>query len=460
MGEEMRRMGRYRWMWAVLAAVAGVAVWHAVDFESDPDGEYPAVIRPTYSPFPPAAYRLAEPGDTLDRMALYLASLLIAGTGIGVLATGRDRRPNWVLALVGSVLAWWYAATPGPSPSGWHTLGWRAITNPNAPFGLRLSLGAVFVALVVIPAVVWATGRGSATSPHHSPRVRTIRTLILATAGLALFRLIDPSGLEPAGYWSRWGLVLAEVSAVMAMGLGLAELNLGRRRLAAGLAGTVGAVGLISIGLGLIEYHRPIPRLKQVVPGRIFISAMPDYRGLERAQARHKFKTIINLFDENGPQRSKLWPQEMAFVRDHPEIRYLRSPGGAADDGAFLDETLAVVQDPNAWPVLVHCHGCMDRTPAWLGIYRFVVERRTLTEVFREIEAHRGYRPKASVTLLYHHVLPRLAPDRYALDPVWPRIAEAVRGVPDPYASERRLAISCPTPECVTTRRGSDEALE
>ena len=40
----------------------------------------------------------------------------------------------------------------------------------------------------------------------------------------------------------------------------------------------------------------------------------------------------------------------------------------------------------------------MDRTPAWLGIYRFLYEGRALAEVLREIEQHRGYRPKASVT--------------------------------------------------------------
>ena len=39
-----------------------------------------------------------------------------------------------------------------------------------------------------------------------------------------------------------------------------------------------------------------------------------------------------------------------------------------------------------------------------MGIYRFVVKERPLLEVMQEIERHRGYRPKASVILLYNRV--------------------------------------------------------
>ena len=100
-------------------------------------------------------------------------------------------------------------------------------------------------------------------------------------------------------------------------------------------------------------------------------------------------------------------------------IRYLGSPSDPSDaaSSAFLDETLALAQDPSAWPILVHCHGCMDRSPAWMGIYKFVVKERPLLEVMQEIERHRGYRPKASVILLYNRVLPDRAGARYRSDP-------------------------------------------
>ena len=103
--------------------------------------------------------------------------------------------------------------------------------------------------------------------------------------------------------------------------------------------------------------------------------------------------------------------------RDTHGIHYVVSPSDVASSDAFLDETLRLARDPSAWPILVHCHACMDRTPAWMGIYRFVVEGRPLDEIFREIEAHRGYRPKASVIMLYNRVLAPCASEQYAHDP-------------------------------------------
>ena len=85
-------------------------------------------------------------------------------------------------------------------------------------------------------------------------------------------------------------------------------------------------------------------------------------------------------------------------------------------------------REPSSWPVLVHCHASMDRSPAWMGLYRFVVEGWTLADAFREIEHHRGLRPKASVILLYNRVLPLLAPERCALDPTAALLQTSRRG--------------------------------
>ena len=147
------------------------------------------------------------------------------------------------------------------------------------------------------------------------------------------------------------------------------------------------------------------------------MSAMPTLRGLEVAHARHRFRTIINLFPEDTPLRSPLLPDELKFAREHG-IHYVGSPSDPSEpaSNAFLDQTLALAQDPAAWPILVHCHGCMDRSPAWMGIYDFVVKERPLLTVMQKIERHRGYRPKASVILLYNRVLPKRTAGRYWSD--------------------------------------------
>ena len=74
----------------------------------------------------------------------------------------------------------------------------------------------------------------------------------------------------------------------------------------------------------------------------------------------------------------------------------------------------------------------MDRSPAWMGIYKFVVKERPLLEVMQEIERHRGYRPKASVILLYNRVLPPRAGARYWADPTAALLRRCAAGTIDP----------------------------
>ncbi len=115
--------------WLILALAVVPAVWHVVDFEQDADGEYPTVERPTFNRRPPAAYRLAEPGDTIDRMAIYLSAggVVLAAAG-GWLSRGRAGL--WPAALALALAALWHAATPGPGFDGWHGLGWRRPVRP------------------------------------------------------------------------------------------------------------------------------------------------------------------------------------------------------------------------------------------------------------------------------------------------------------------------------------------
>jgi hypothetical protein len=252
-------------------------------------------------------------------------------------------------------------------------------------------------------------------------------------AVLVLLRQVEIPGVEPAGYWPR----CAFDAGLLAFGLVLLKslpsfVPPGRfgRAVVPGLV-FGGWVFLVAGGIWLTWYHRPLERLRTVVPGRIYMSAMPTARGLEVAQARHHFKTIINLFPEDTPFRSPHLPDELRFAKQHG-IQYVGSPPDDDSGNRFINQTLALARDPSAWPILVHCHGCMDRTPAWVGIYQFVEEHRPLAEVLRQIERHRGCLPKASVTLLYNRVLPSLAPEQYWKDPTAALLRDCARGTMDP----------------------------
>src|SRR5262249_4651913 len=151
-GNAIRELLRRFWPWVLLAVSVIPAVWHVVDFEEDLDVEFPQVIRPTFSRVPPSAYRLAEPGDTLDRIMIYFsaAGLVLSGTGL-VLSRGGGLWPAAVCVSAGGL---WYSGTPGPTFDGWYGLGWRTIADATAPIGVR---GALWGAAVTIAGISLTT---------------------------------------------------------------------------------------------------------------------------------------------------------------------------------------------------------------------------------------------------------------------------------------------------------------
>jgi predicted protein tyrosine phosphatase len=430
-GKTARNLLRRFWPWVVLALTVIPAVWHVVDFEEDIDVEYPNVIRPTFSRVPPSAYRLAEPGDTLDRIMIYFsaAGLVIAASGL-VLSRGRG---CWVAAVALAAGALWYSGTPGPCFDGWYGLGWRSIANPDAPVLVRAGLlGAAMALAGVIGVTIYAQRYRLGHFIGVARRKGTLG-LWMAAGILALLRQVEIPGVEPVGYWPRWAMIWAMLA--MDLGLLIEVVPLFRPRLSKWLLPAMPAVWLVLViaAIDLTWYHRPLARLRVIEPGKIYMSAMPTLRGLEVEFGRIPFRTIINLFPEATAQGSPLSPAEMKFAREHA-IRYLGSPSDPSEaaSSAFLDETLALAQDESAWPILVHCHGCMDRSPAWMGIYKFAVKGRPLLEVMQQIERHRGYRPKASVILLYNRVLPQRAGEQYRADPTAPLLRRCAEGTVDP----------------------------
>ncbi len=450
-----KRMARAVWPWLVLALVAGVAAWHVLDFSEGADPEFPRVVRPTFNRRPPAAYRLAEPGDTLDRVGLYFAagSVALAALALGV-RRGRDRG-LWPTALALALAAAWHASTPGPTFDGWHGLGWRVVLDPAAPIGVRLAVGAWGLGLVSVAAANLARAWPARRDLLARARAGGMVGLLAASAALVAGRQGELPGVEPAGYWPRCsfdlGMLAFALALVRARPLAGTRAGWARR---AGLA--AGWASVVVAGIGLTVLHRPLARLRPVVPGRIYISAMPTYRGLAIEQGRLRFRTIINLFDESSDQGSPRHEDEIRFVREHG-LRYLGSPSDGLESDRFLDETLALARDPTAWPILVHCHGCMDRSPAWMGMYRFLVEGRPLAEVFREIERHRGTRPKAVVTLQYNRKLPKRAPGRFAADPTARLLLRNAATTADPFEKPAETAGAI---RRVVTRVEPDPAID
>lgn len=416
----------------IASLVVLVAIWHVVDFSFDFDPEYPGLQRDHYSEYAPFAYRLAEPGDTLDLSVLYLSAL---GFGLflaeRIVAWRRNAEPGRLAIdslLVGSLLTgFWIGAAPDPSADGWHGLGFQAIGRAGTPPAIRVGL-SIFAGAIVAAFAVPLIFRGRVLFRQTSP---VWRMLAIVSGACILSRVTGFPDPEPWGYWPRWAMVVAMVIVDSALANRLATAGLfltGPRRTRILRTATVGLTvfAIIQTGFYVHWLHWPIPRLKVIVPGQLYSSAMPPPDGLALAHSRHGFKTIINLFNEDTPQRHPDYPAEFEYARKNG-ILYIRADG-TSQGVDFVRKTLEIARNPDNWPVLVHCHGNMDRTPAWVGIYRFIVQEWSMRDILASIERHRGYRPKGGVTVLYSDVLPILVPDQWKNDPVACRIGQ--------YASE------------------------
>lgn len=426
--------------------VAVVAIWHAYDYSHDFDPEYPGLQRDHFSPYAPFAYRIAEPGDTLDLIALYLSAL-----GIGMLLLERLGPPRpaepvrkGLDTLIFGLLAigLWVGAAPDPPPDGWHGLSYQAIGRASTPPVVRAVLTVLAAGIVAIVAVPLFF-RGRTLFRNVSPLWRVLACLCGLGVAWRVAGVPDP---EPWGFWPKWAMVIALIVLNSALASRLAQMEWPLSTSRAGKSLRLAATGLLVLCMVQAGYyvhwlHWPIPRLKVIVPGKLYSSAMPPPDGLALAHQRHGFKTIINLFNEDTPQRHPDYPAERAYAEKHG-ILYIRADG-SSQGVDFVRKTLEAARDPENWPVLVHCHGNMDRTPAWVGIYRFIELGWPMRDILANIERHRGYRPKGGVSVLYSDVLPVLAPDRFNDDPVACQVAEYARQ----YAEKSAKAD-------VATRRG------
>ncbi|MDG3003855.1 protein tyrosine phosphatase [Paludisphaera mucosa] len=415
------------WPWVALGVALIPAAWSILVFEHDVDPEFPRVARQTYSAYPPAAYRLAEAGDTIDCIAVYISSAALVLAAWGCCRQPRRRLRHAALAL--SMAAFWHAATPGPLLDGWYGLGWRTIFDSRAPSAQRAALAVCAMTLAAIVAL--AARPWNLRTLAADARTNGVLGLTAVALGLMIARQLPWIDREPFGYWPRWVYAWGVLAWALAMLRLAPPVAPGRRGVLVAAALVAVSLGLDFGGRGIFWYQRPIGRLKELIPGRLYLSAMPTYDGLKLAQGRYRFKTIINLFPEFTDQRSPYWPEEQRFAREHG-IACFQQPAEDPTGIKSIPQTLALADDPANWPVLVHCHASMDRSPAWVGMYRFAKQGWPLEDAIREIERHRGSRPKSSVTLLYNRMLPRLDPRRSAEDPTAILFRQNAAGTPDP----------------------------
>lgn len=124
-----------------------------------------------------------------------------------------------------------------------------------------------------------------------------------------------------------------------------------------------------------------LPNFREVVSDQVYRGAQPTAVGF-RSLAQQGMKTVINLRSENPLDNSS----EERIVTQLG-MKYISIPmsGLVPPSDQEVDAALAILQDPTAWPVFVHCRHGKDRTGITIGIYRVEVQNWMPRDAYNEM---------------------------------------------------------------------------
>ncbi len=148
------------------------------------------------------------------------------------------------------------------------------------------------------------------------------------------------------------------------------------------------------------QTYRYAKRLRTVTEGKMYRSGCLTAEGFRDAVEKYKIKTIINLQDE-APDPAVL--NHYFTLRTTPEseicrelgVKFVFLPVELVNSRQFpkihpptVDAFLKLLDDPNTYPVLIHCKAGLHRTGVLAALYRQEYEGWTPAEALRELKNH------------------------------------------------------------------------
>lgn len=141
-------------------------------------------------------------------------------------------------------------------------------------------------------------------------------------------------------------------------------------------------------------------RLRVVEPGRFYRSGQMTADGFRDAVRAYGIRTIINVQDEipdpnialgvfqSGTIKERDLCKELGvrYVWLQPDLQSRSTPGGPRP--VVLDEYLALLDDPDSYPVLIHCKAGLHRTGVLTAVYRMEYQGWSHESAFRELKAN------------------------------------------------------------------------
>ncbi len=127
-----------------------------------------------------------------------------------------------------------------------------------------------------------------------------------------------------------------------------------------------------------------------VEEGRVYRSGQMMPYQLERLIRTHGIRTVINTREEDAPA----WlmkGEEDACRRNGARMVRIPMPGDGKGTYEQYDQAFAVLSDPGAGPVLVHCARGAYRTGAIVAVYRVRAQGWEEGKAVEEMERYRAH---------------------------------------------------------------------
>lgn len=138
-------------------------------------------------------------------------------------------------------------------------------------------------------------------------------------------------------------------------------------------------------------------RFRIVTPGKVYRSGQMTVAGFTDAIQRHGIRTVINLQDEypDPDVQKTVWGTETIPETElcrQLGVRYLYLPPklisrrkALHQRSPSIDEYLKVMDDPETYPVLLHCKAGLHRTGVLVAAYRMEYEGWSRQRALREL---------------------------------------------------------------------------
>ncbi|MCI0641669.1 MAG: dual specificity protein phosphatase family protein [Gemmataceae bacterium] len=163
------------------------------------------------------------------------------------------------------------------------------------------------------------------------------------------------------------------------------------------------AIVLLMILVPTIHYRNTYThskRLRTVVEGKIYRSGCMTAEGFREAIQKYKIKTVLNLQDEApdpdlrnhyfttattkesevlsaAGAKMEFLPVELTYPWDYPE----KQP-------ATIERFLAIMDNPDNYPILIHCRAGLHRTGCLVALYRMEYQGWSKDDALRELKNH------------------------------------------------------------------------